>query len=661
MREKNRKLGVEIIGDIPWGTHFCQFYKTKKDLIEILAPYFKTGLENNEFCLWVTSEPLNEKEAKDAMRKAMPNFDRYQKKGQIEICSYTEWYFKEGGLNLQRVFNDWVGKLNRALEKGYEGIRVSGNMAWLENKDWKSFADYEKEVNSVISKHKMIAICTYPLEKCGAYEIIDVVSNHQFALIRCEDKWEIIESSERKKAEEILRESEKKYRDLYENAPDGYHSIGPDGTILDVNNTWLKILGYGRDEVIGKMKLTDLLTDDGMKIFQNTFPELKKEGSIENVEHDLKRKDGTLLPVLINATAIYDEKGDFLKSRSIVRDISAKRGYEKRLEHVTEEWRGTFDSMPYGVMLLDPELNIIKTNNYISMLAGIPIKEMIGRKCYELIHGKDKPIEGCPLLKSSNTQSTESFEYYEPRLNRYFMVYAAPILDGEGLIKAYVHSLVDITKRKEKEKELIESRGAFFNMLKDLDFSYKELKELYNSLIFSLVYAIEAKSPWTKGHSERVTNYALSIARKLGLEEKDIETLNIAGLLHDIGKIGTYDVILDKPGKLTDEEFALIKMHPVKGADILSPMRQFKKIVPIIRHHHEGVDGKGYPDGLKNEEIPLCARILHVADSFDSMTSDRPYRKSPGIEYAVSELKKYSGTQFDPEVVEAFLRVLEKF
>jgi PAS domain S-box-containing protein len=380
-------------------------------LIDILVPYFKAGLENNEFCLWVTSEPLNEEEAKDALRKTIPEFDQYQKKGQIEILPYDKWYLKEGVFNLQRVLNDWVSKFNQALEKGYNGIRVSGNMAWLENKDWKGFADYEKEVNSVISKYKMIATCTYPLDTCGAYEIIDVVSNHQFALIRREDKWEIIESSEHKKVEEILRESEEKYHDLYENAPDGYHSIGPDGTILEVNNTWLKMLGYERDEVIVKMKLTDFLTTDGLKIFQDTFPEFMKKGSIENLEYDLKRKDGTLLPVLINATAIYDEKGNFLKSRSIVRDISARISYRKKLEHSIEEWRATFDSMPYGVMLIDSNFNIIKANEYIAGLSGFTIKDVKGHKCYALIHGTEKPVDNCPLLKQSSIHNIEAIEY----------------------------------------------------------------------------------------------------------------------------------------------------------------------------------------------------------------------------------------------------------
>ena len=127
----------------------------------------------------------------------------------------------------------------------------------------------------------------------------------------------------------LLSGPEEKYRDLYENAPDGYHSIGPDGTILEVNNTWLKMLGYERDEFIGKMKLTELLTDDGLRTFQDTFSDFKKKGFIENVEYYLKRKDGIMLPVLINATAIYDEKRDFLKSRSIVRDISARVSYRK--------------------------------------------------------------------------------------------------------------------------------------------------------------------------------------------------------------------------------------------------------------------------------------------------------------------------------------------
>ena len=207
MGQKIRKTGIDLIGDVPWGTHFCQFYQTQEDLIDILVPYFKAGLENNEFCLWVTSEPLSEKEAKKVMIKAMPNFDRYLKKEQIEIVPYSEWYLKDGTFNLQRVLGAWIDKLNQALTKGYDGMRATGNTAWLEKRDWRNLAHYEKEVNRVIGKYRMIAICTHALNRCGPFELIDVVHNHQFALIRREGEWELMESSEHKQMEEVLQKS----------------------------------------------------------------------------------------------------------------------------------------------------------------------------------------------------------------------------------------------------------------------------------------------------------------------------------------------------------------------------------------------------------------------------------------------------------------------
>jgi PAS domain S-box-containing protein/putative nucleotidyltransferase with HDIG domain len=464
--------------------------------------------------------------------------------------------------------------------------------------------------------------------------------------------------SEQKRIEELLRESEKKYLDLYLNAPDGYHSLGPDGTILEVNDTWLRMLGYERSEVVGRMKLNDLLTDEGRQIFQRTFALLKEKGSMENIDYHYRRKDGTLFSVLVNATAIYDEHGNFLKSRTIVRDNSEKKAYELQLKYAAEEWRATFDSMSYSILLLDTELSVIRANIAASSLFGMSFKDIIGKKCYELIYGSKEPVEFCKDIESRNSTHPETFEYFDVRFNKHLMVHRTPIMNAEGIKRAYILSLIDISELKDKEKKLVESRDAFLNMLKEIDFSYKELQQLYNSLIHAFVNAIDAKSPWTKGHSERVTQYSVAIAKEIGIRGKDIENLRIAALLHDIGKIGTYDVVLDKPGKLTDEEFALIRMHPVKGAEIVRPVKQLKDLLPIIRHHHESLDGNGYPDGLQGNEIPLLSKIICVADSYDSMTSDRPYRPAPPNEYALSELERCSGTQFDPQVVKAFLKVL---
>ncbi len=209
-----------------------------------------------------------------------------------------------------------------------------------------------------------------------------------------------------------------------------------------------------------------------------------------------------------------------------------------------------------------------------------------------------------------------------------------------------------------RETDLLNSREAFLNMLEDNSDSYKALEELFIGLVRVMVGSLDAKSPWTKGHSERVSSLAEQIAKKMGLDEDDVKDIRLAGLLHDIGKIGTYDYLLDKPARLTEEEFEMVKKHPTKGTEILSGIKQLKDLLPFISHHHERIDGRGYPDGLKGDDIPLQAKILCVADSFDSMTADRPYRPSPGTEYAISELKRCSGTQFDPLVVDSFLKIL---
>lgn len=183
-----------------------------------------------------------------------------------------------------------------------------------------------------------------------------------------------------------------------------------------------------------------------------------------------------------------------------------------------------------------------------------------------------------------------------------------------------------------------------------------DLEAFFLGTVSTLSSAIDAKSPWTAGHSMRVTEYAVDIGTNMGLSEKEIRDIELAGLLHDIGKIGTYEGIIDKPGKLNDEEQMIMSQHPVKGAEILSPIKQLKEIIPAIKYHHEFYDGTGYPEGLKGEAIPLYARILAVADAVDAMGADRPYRKGKPIDAIVAELKRCSGTQFDPVVVDAFLR-----
>lgn len=189
---------------------------------------------------------------------------------------------------------------------------------------------------------------------------------------------------------------------------------------------------------------------------------------------------------------------------------------------------------------------------------------------------------------------------------------------------------------------------------------YQELEDMFFQTAESLADAIEKRDPYTGGHTQRVTSYSLAIAKHLHLSFLEKKWLKIASVLHDIGKIGIEDKILKKPERLNPEEFNTIKRHSDMGAEIIEHIRQLREIVPSVKYHHEQIDGKGYPDGLTGEDIPLLAKIVAVADTYDAMTTDRPYRKALEKEAAIEELRKCSGTQFDGEVVEAFIQAYQR-
>ena len=193
----------------------------------------------------------------------------------------------------------------------------------------------------------------------------------------------------------------------------------------------------------------------------------------------------------------------------------------------------------------------------------------------------------------------------------------------------------------------------------ELSNTYEKLEKAYLDSIETLRYTVEAKDPYTKGHSDRVAEYSVLIGKSLGLSENELKTLQVGGLFHDIGKIGIPDSILLKESRLTDDEYSEIKNHPSIGAHILCNAEVFKDIIPIVKHHHERFDGNGYPSQLQGNDIPYFARIAAVADTFDAMTSKRTYRNALPIDVVKEEFIKCSGTQFDPNIANAFLNIID--
>ncbi len=229
------------------------------------------------------------------------------------------------------------------------------------------------------------------------------------------------------------------------------------------------------------------------------------------------------------------------------------------------------------------------------------------------------------------------------------------IAEGDLAERAVVPGNNEITRLAENFNQMAGSVEALVRRLKQ---ALRQNQELFLETIRTLAAAIDAKDPYTRGHAERVSSYSMAIAKHLGLNQDAVFRVRIAAILHDVGKLGVKDQVLNKPGELTDEEYEEIKRHPAIGAQIMQPIRLLKDIIPGIRNHHERWDGSGYPDGLRSEEIPTVARIIAVADTFDAMTTNRPYQRALSLDYVLAKMREMAGTGYDPKVIDALVQAV---
>ncbi|MEO9590612.1 HD-GYP domain-containing protein [Rhodopirellula bahusiensis] len=243
----------------------------------------------------------------------------------------------------------------------------------------------------------------------------------------------------------------------------------------------------------------------------------------------------------------------------------------------------------------------------------------------------------------------------EPRLNGYRMMILPIHRGGTHLGRLISVRTTDHPEFTTVDIDLVRSVLMMLSMHLVNQRQYIEMQSMLEGMVRSLASALDAKDAYTCGHSSRVADLAVALSRRLGMSDQDSDSLQLAGILHDIGKIGIDDSVLKKPGALTDEEFDQIKRHPVLGYEILKGIRPFRHILPAVRHHHESWDGRGYPDGLSGDNIPRAAQILAVADSFDAMVSDRPYRRGMPLDKVRKIFREGRGKQWASDVVDALL------
>jgi|GEM_PF-348862 len=346
---ESEKSGIDAIGDmVAWGAHFCLFYETREDLLDALISYCKSGLKNGEYCLWVVTEPLTIEEATAALKQAVPDFDRYLADGCVEILSANDFFLQGGKFDRKRVAEAMVAKIAGVSARGYAGVRLTGDTSWVTKKDWIPFCELEDGINEVIGNQRLAVLCTYSLAACGAYEILDAVRTHQFALARRQGNWVVIETAALKRAKAEIKRlnedleqrvvertsdlmtAEQRYRVMIETANDAVVCMDESGAILLANPATMRVFGYEPAELIGK-PLTVLMPELLRKVHEDGFRRYMVTGqrhlNWQGTELTGLRKNGQEFPVEISFGEVTADSHRIFTG--FVQDISERKQAEE--------------------------------------------------------------------------------------------------------------------------------------------------------------------------------------------------------------------------------------------------------------------------------------------------------------------------------------------
>jgi two-component system cell cycle sensor histidine kinase/response regulator CckA len=350
-----RKTGLEPVGDVPWGSHFCHFYETRQDLLDIMVPYLQAGLDVKEYCTWVAIDRVERAAAKEALRRVVPDLDWREAKGDIEIVLVDDLRLEDGSLNIPTILNAWNAKLADVLANGYEGMRIGGNAAWVPLE--MVSPGFEDQFERMIDRQRILALCGYPLKGMPAAKIFDVAAAHHFLIARVHGRWKVLETPElirarqdlqtanetleqrvRQRTAELaeansaLTKAEAQYRNIFENAVEGIFQTGPDGRFVSVNPAMVSVLGFDSpEELIAESGGIHALRFVHSGDWDDLQRQLQRDGMVVGYRCEVLRKDGSKTWISLGIRTILDQHGAVLAYEGSAEDVAQRVALEDQL------------------------------------------------------------------------------------------------------------------------------------------------------------------------------------------------------------------------------------------------------------------------------------------------------------------------------------------
>jgi diguanylate cyclase (GGDEF)-like protein/PAS domain S-box-containing protein len=471
--------------------------------------------------------------------------------------------------------------------------------------------------------------------------------------------------SERKTAEKKIKSLKERYRTIFEHGPMGILLLDSEGIVLQANQTLLEYSGYDRSELVGSSIFETVVLKGNRKTAQKFIKRILKGEEVEYIGESI-RKNGEVFPILFKERAIeIPGQGNCVLSMQL--DYTEYKKQQQKIRYIgyhdqltdcynrsyIEKELKKYDQakyLPLSVVMIDIN-GLTLVNESYGYKTGDQLLIKVSSKLKTLLAAKDmlgrwSGDEFIILLPESDEEEISELR----KAVDFFCDSSAedeiPVSLGFGSavkdeLNDNIYHVINQADRNMNQDKLTKSRSS------------------KNKFVKNLINTLGAKSNETKEHALRMTSMAFNLGDSLNLSHQELNKLNLLATLHDIGKVTISEKILNKAGKLSDEQWKIIKTHPVKGAAIADSTEEFSSIAELIRHHHERWDGSGYPDGLAGEEIPLLSRIISLVDSYDVMTNERPYKKAMSKKEAIKEIRRCAGSQFDPGLAVEFIKLLE--